>query len=309
MNKIPQEILINIEELLKKLCETNQNFAGIIMNEISTPLIKSISFHKNNEGLLIVRFLSSLSHLSDYSMLGIELNYECELKISDHGFQYEKICITDNDTYKYTLRCKKNLEITDFSRETFHEYKYKSTINDDIPYSMIKASNEIDRFNKFQQLSHEENEVDITCLPSQKGKLYVKKVLDKRGLVMRVTNSLALELLNRLGYDVLSVESNRSECSQIWPILENSVIQLVKKESINWDNDWDGYYNEQVMFVGDNKYASHKNLNAGAMYYTYSNEEREIAKKYFEGVISIDEVMNAGEQILLTYKKSRNTNV
>lgn len=307
MNKKTQEILINIEGLLKKICEANQKYADVIINEINSPLIKSISFHKNNEGMLIVKFLSSLSHLNDYSMVGTELDYKCELKISDCGFQYEKTSITKNNTYKYTLRCKNNLEITDFSRETFHEYK--STINYGVPYSTIKASNEIDRFNRIQQLSHEENKVDITCLPSRKGKMYVKKALDKHELAMSVTNSFALELLNRLNYDVLSVKSNRSECSQIWPILENSVIQLVKKESINWDNDWDAYYNEEIMFVGDNKYESHKNLDVGAMYYTYNEEEREIAQKYFDGIISIEEVLNTGKQILLNYEKKPKHNI
>ena len=304
MKKIPQEILINIEMLLKKMCETNQKYADIIINEINSPLIKSISFRKNNEGLIIVKFLSSLSGLNGYSMVDTELEYKCELKISNCGFQYEKISITNNDIYKYTLRCQNNLESTDFSREIFHEDK--SRINNGLPAdSMIEASNEIDIFNSFQQLSHEENKVYIHCFPTRKGKKYVKKVLDKQGLVMRVTNSLALELLSRLEYDVLSVKSYRSECNQIWPVLENSVIRLVKQESINWDNIWDGYYNEQVMFVGDNKYESHKNLGEGAMYYTYNEENLEIAQKYFEGIISIEEVLNTGKQILLNKKNAK----
>jgi len=283
------------------MCETNQKYADTIINEINSPLIKSISFRKNNEGWFIIKFLSSFSHLNDDSMVGTELDYKCELKFSDCGFQYEKISITNNNTHKYTLRCQNNLESTDFSREIFHEYK--STINNGIPYSAIEASNEIDKFNSYQQLSHEENKVYITCLPTRKGKQYVKKVLDKQGLVMKVTNPLALELLSRLEYDVLSVKSNRSECQQIWPILENSVIQLVKQESINQDNTWDGYYNEQVMFVGDNKYESHKNLGVGAMYYTYNKEEYEIAQKYFDGIIPIEEVLNTGKQILLNNEK------
>lgn len=48
------------------MCETNQKYVDIIINEINSPLIKSISFRKNNEGLIIVKFLSSLSDLNDY---------------------------------------------------------------------------------------------------------------------------------------------------------------------------------------------------------------------------------------------------
>lgn len=303
MKRIPQEVLSGIAKLLKKICGTNTNFADIIIDEINNPLIKSLSFNKTKEGFLIVKFMAPLSSLTD-NFSEIKHDFKCELKISNLGFQYSVI---DKDnrklgkvTRKYTLRCKKDSELTNFSRETFYEHKTKV---DGIPYSSIDASNEIDIFSSSQQVSHEENKVKIIYFPSHRGELYVKEELDKYGLKMKVTNPLALELLSRLEYNILSVESNHSEHSEIWPILENSVVQLMKKESINYDKNWDAYHNEQIMFVGNNKYENHKNLNAGAMYFTYGSEERAIAKKYFEGSISIEEVLDIGEKLLLSYEE------
>ncbi len=303
MKKIPQEILIEIDRLLKKLCEKNINFADMIIKEINNPLNRSISFHKEKEGLLIVRFTASLSFDNDcfdYT----KYDCKCELKISNSGFQYEKVSVTgkvDRRLGKYTrkdvLKCKKNSELTSFSKERYSESKRKESF--DILSTLIHASNEIDIFNSSQQVSHEENKVELFCYPSHKGELYAKKILDNFGLVMKVTNPFALELLNRLEYSTQSVSINHSEHIQIWPILENSVVELIKKESVNSDRVWDAYYNEEMMFVGYNKYESHKKLKLRRI----CREEREIAEKYFEGSISIEEVLEKGKQLLLNYEE------
>lgn len=313
MKKLSEEILTDITKLLKNMCALNMDFADTIIDEISSPLIKSVSFNREKDGIFVVRFVAPYSSLISSLQYNLyddgKHSCKCKLKISNSGFQYEKISVEGRSnrrlgkvTYKYTLKCEKKSDFINFSKEKFSEYKGKKTAC--IPYASIESSNEIDIFNSSKQVLREENEVQITCHPSPKGELYVKEELDKTDSIMEVTNPLALELLNRLGYSILSVGCNKSEHIEVWPILENSVVKLIKKEKKDYfiKDYWDPYYNEQDMYVGNNKYESHKKLKPVGMYYD-NKKEREIATKYFEGSISIEEVLKAGEKLLIEHEE------
>jgi len=302
-----KEFLVLIQKLLDKFCETNSNFDNTIIDDLNNESIKEFNIIKNSGGQIKVAFSVMTPSIEEFSGSDDLVNYRCTLHINNTGFEYTKETVhksnrKDDLIYSHILSCKRNANNTIFSKEKIGEYKSTNGIL--TPYRNIKANNEINIYDNSQQLSREENKIDLKCLPSKLGEIDAKKELNEKKLKMSITNPFALELLERLGYSTKSVISNHSEHKEIWPILENSVVSLLNGESINYSEDWDAYYNEQILYVGDNDYESHKQLDEGAMFFAYGEEERKLAKQYFDGSIPIDQVLELCIPILVNHQNN-----